>query len=210
MSSSKKISPMPNRLLIPILFFIALFIIRYYDFFYLYLPVRVYSMGGSYEPTLTSFLVYNYLLKIFLIGLKFLTVASVLAAGIFLEGKVNKTEMVGFRDLLVLAILAEFVLLGSDLTKIIHFTFINPSYDLEQYESFFPLSLFNALSVDGASEFAYVLQTLNLFEAAYIAVLIWGLRRLQYPQGLKAVEVTLFSYGSLLVIWMLIMTYFML
>ena len=199
---------MPNWKIVIPGFFILLFLVRYYDFFYLYQPVRSIGMGGGYEPTLSSFSLYNYALKVLFYVSKFLAIAVILTGGIFLEGNKNKTEMVSIKDLLLLAALAEFVFLAANITKIVYLTFILPNYTIDDYENFFPFSLFNLLGTDRSSNFAYLFQALNLFELGYVIILIYGLRKLQYPNDMKAVSVTLFSYGSMLLIWILLVTYF--
>lgn len=199
---------MPNwKIVIPV-YFTLLFLIRYYDFFYLYQPVRPVGMGGGYEPTFISFTLYNYALKVLFYVFKFLAIAVILTGGIFLEGNKNKTEMVSIKDLLLLAALTEFVFLTAEVTKIVYLTFILPNYTIDDYENFFPLSLFSLLGIDRSSNFAYLFQSLNLFELIYIISLIYGLKKLQYPDDMKAVPVTLFSYGSMLLIWILLVTYF--
>ncbi len=193
------------KILIPSFLFM-LFLLRYYDFFYLYLPVRVFALSGA-EPSLGNFLAYNYLLRVLFYLFKFPLIAAILSAGIFLEGNKNKEEIASFTELILLAVIAESVYFLSDIYKIVDFTFINPNYSLEDYTHFYPLSLFSLLETSASSSFKYLFQTLNIFELGYIACLIVGLRSLQYPIGSKAVSVTLFSYGGLLLTWALIMTF---
>lgn len=195
------------KVLVPA-FFIALFLCRYYEFFYLYLPVRSLTKEGMTEPTLFSFTMYNFSLKVIFYAFKFLTISVILTGGVFLEGKKNKEEMVSLKDLFLLVLLAEFVFFGQDVAKIINFTFIDTQYTMEDYQNFFPLSLYSALNMDSSSNVAYLLQTLNLFEVGYIGCLIAGLRSLQYPDVTKAASVTLASYGGMLFLWVLVVTYY--
>lgn len=172
----------------------------------MYRPVQPFDTG--IEPTLATFALYNYLFKFSFYGFKFLTISVILSTGIFLEGSKNKTEQASLKDLFLLAVLSEFIFFGQDLLKIANFSFINIDYTYEDYKTFFPFSLYDLLGTDSESNFAYAFQTLNQFEAAYISCLILGLRKLQYPDNMKAVPVTLSSYGGALLIWSLIMTFY--
>lgn len=197
---------MPNGKIIIPAFFVILFLLRYYEFFFIYRPVQPFDTG--IEPTLATFTLYNYLLKVIFYCFKFLTTSVILSAGIFLEGSKNKTEQASLKDLFHLTVLCEFVFFGQDLLKIANFSFINSVYTFEDYKAFFPLSLYDLLGTDPESNLAYAFQTLNLFEVVYISCLILGLRKLQYPDNMKAVPVTLSSYGGALFIWSLIMTFY--
>jgi hypothetical protein len=199
---------MPNWKIIIPAYFVLLFLTRYYDFFFLFQPLKSVVVKDEFIPTLGSFTIYNYFLKVLLYSFKFFIISTVIYAGIFLEGKTNKTNMVSLKDVFLLVVLAEFIFFASDLTKIVHFTFINPEYTKEDFQNFYPFSLFSLLEIDSTSNFAYIFQTLNLFEVGYICSLIYGLKHLQYPDTTKAATVTISSYGSLLLVWLLVVTYF--
>lgn len=187
-------------------FFIILYLVSYYNYFFIYHPVQ--PPPYNHKPTLGLFTLYNYTFKVLFYSGKFILIALILSAGIFLEGSKNKTEQASLKDLFLLAVLSEFVFFGQDLLKIANFTFINIDYTYEDYKTFFPFSLYDLLGTDSESNFAYAFQTLNMFEVAYISCLILGLRKLQYPDNMKAVSVTLSSYGGALFIWGLIMTFY--
>jgi len=199
---------MPNWKIIVISFLAILFLCKYYEFFYLYLPVRSLTKEGMSEQDIVSFTLFNFLFKVIFYFFKFATVSIILLAGIFLEGKKNKNEMASLKDIFILVMVAEFIFFGEDIIKIINFSFINPGYTMEDYQNFHPLSLFNLLEAESGSNYAYALQTVSLFELGYIICLIIGLKKLQYPNDLKAVSVTLSSYGGGLLIWVLIVTFF--
>ncbi|GCC51375.1 hypothetical protein SanaruYs_16000 [Chryseotalea sanaruensis] len=199
---------MPNWKITLPLFLLLLFITRYYDFFYLYLPVRSFTLGGDYEPTMYSFVIYNYLLKLLFYIFKFLIIAIILSGGIFLEGNTNKTQIASLKELISLAILGEFVFFIEYLTKFIYLTFIYTEYRLIDYENFYLFSLYKLFDIESTSNLAFLFQTLNIFECGYIIVLIYGMYILQFTNIKKSALVVLYSYGSMLVIWILVMTYF--
>jgi hypothetical protein len=189
-------------------FFILLFLIKYYDFFYIYLPVRSFTMGSDFDPTLASFSLYNYFFKVLFYLGKFLIVAGILSAGIFLEGKENKEKMASLGQLFLLAMTSEYILLAADLVKIIDYSFFFMHYTEQEYLHYYPLSLFSFLVADPDTPFATLLQVINVFEIGYTIFLAIGLSRFQYPEKTKAILVTLYSYGSMLAVWILIITYF--
>lgn len=188
-------------------FLVVVFLLRYYDFFYLYLPVRSFNIGGKYEPSIASFALFNYTLKLLYYLIKFIVIALALYAGIFLEGNKNKDRMASFADLFILVIASEFVFLSADVIKIFDFTFFNLDYDDQTYLNYYPLSLFSLLDIDADSFQANLFQTISIFEVIYIIVLGIGLKRLQYHDNLKGFTVAAYSYGSILAIWLIITTY---
>lgn len=188
-------------------FLIIVFLVRYYDFFYLYLPVRTFNIGGKYESSISSFALYNYSLKLLYYFIKFLIISSALYAGIFLEGNKNKDRIVSFADLYLLAVAAEFVFLSADVVKIFDFTFFNVDYDDQAYLNYYPLSLFSLFDTDADSVQANLFRSISIFEVIYILTLGSGLKRLQYQENLKGFTVAAYSYGSILAIWLIVTTY---
>lgn len=187
-------------------FFLVLFFVRYYDFFYLYLPVRIFVPGGVYEPTLLSFTLYNYLLKALFYLFKFLVVAAALSAGIFLEGNKNKEKITSIGSLFVLAAAGEFSFVLADLVKIIDLSFFSVGYTDQDHLHYYPLSLFSLSGADPDSPFSNLLQSISVFELMYIFILGYGLKELQYPDGNKAYKIAAISYGCLLLFWIVVTT----
>lgn len=187
-------------------FLITLFLIKYYDFFYLYLPIRTFIAGGDSQQTISSFTIYNYLLKASFYLLKFLLIATILSGGIFLEGNKNKLKVASIGDLYTLAMSAEFIFLLADMVKIIDFTFISTDYQDLDYLNYHPFSLFRLINVNPDSLFSYPLQSLNVFEFAYVGALGHGLKKLQFPNNNTGYRVVFFSYGSALVVWTVIIS----
>jgi hypothetical protein len=188
-------------------FFLIVFLIRYYDFFYIYLPVRTFVVGGEFEPTILSFTLYNYSLKVLYYLFKFFIIGAVISAGVFLEGKNNKENVASIGSLFTLAVSAEFAFLLADIIKILDFSLFTVDYDDQDYTNYYPLSFFSLFDIDTDSPFSKFLQTINVFEVIYVLLLGYGLKELQYPDSTKGYKVAAISYGSLVVFWTVLTTY---
>lgn len=195
---------MTNVLLKYVGFFCCLFLIRYYNFFHIVLPVREFVPSGS-EPTISTFLIYNFGLSVFYYLIKFVIVGAILTTGLFL----NKThhDKANFGQLFTLGVSAEFIFLLSDLVKSIYFTFIATQYTELQFANLYPLSIFNLIDSD-LGVLTYAFQILNGFEFLYFLYLARGISILIQSSFKEALGIVLYSYGSLLILWVLIMTYF--
>ena len=138
----------------------------------------------------------GYLIMPFFLFAKIIVIASIINLGLFFFEKKIK-----FKNLLTIAIKAEFVFVFLTLCKIIWFAF-QYGYTLEDVQSFYPLS---ALSLVGYKElqpwFVYPFQTLNLFELAYWIILAWLLGKEIQSTTDKALKIVASSYGSALLIW---------
>jgi hypothetical protein len=184
-------------------FFLAVFATRYYSFFFIVLPAREFVSNNS-QPTFSSFLLLNFCLSIFYYLIKFLSVISILYAGLFFYK--TSYEKVSFVQLFNLTVNCEFVFLLSDAVKIFYFEFYLTDITEPQFVNFYPLSIFNMFNGDWGL-LSYLLQVLNGFEFLYIILLSRGISALtqsSFGNGLKVVS---FSYGALLILWVLIITY---
>jgi len=184
---------MPHlRFLIPA-FFLLIFLIRYYDFFFLYQPVTI-SFVEIQPPTLESFIVFNYFLKVLFYSFKFLFVSILVFAGIFFVDD-NRDH---FKEVFSIVLVSEFVFIVGDIYKIVYFTFFATDYTEVGYMDFFPLSLYSIFPTDSNS-LNYLVRSLNFFEVAYILSLIWGLHYTKCTN--RPATVVLSSYGIFLLVW---------
>jgi hypothetical protein len=146
--------------------------------------------------------------------LKTILVASVLYIGTFFYSKVKVT----FKQLWDVVLKAEFLFLLVGVCKIIWFYFFQTTYTLEDLQYFYPLSALNIIGYKGLEPwFIYPLQTLNVFEVVYWFILAYYISRLASPTknvsdykpdldfGLKIV---LASYGSALLLWVVVVMFF--
>jgi len=127
-------------------------------------------------------------------------VALCLSIGIFFYDIERK---VAFKKYFRIALMGEFVLVLVGLFKLGYFYFLKTNYTLQDLQQYYPLSYINFLDRTKLQPWLiYPLQTLNLFEAAYIFVLVLGLRKLLQNTFTKSLEMVAVSYGTGLLIFM--------
>lgn len=141
----------------------------------------------------------------FYILLKTANISSVLYIGSFFFSK----EEITFKNIWNCVLNAEFVFLLVPLLKIVWFYFFQSHYTLEDIQFLYPLSALNIVGYEGLESWLlYPLQTLNLFEFAYIIYLsyqIGYLTKTKADNGLKIVAV---SYLPALLLWVCVVMFF--
>ena len=113
-----------------------------------------------------------------------------------------------FKEILRIVIIAEFIWLIPSFITLIWFGFIDTDYGLVDVQYFKPLSLLNffeASEID--SWLIFPLQSLNLFEIAYMFVLAIGIKRILKKGYMEALNFTVPVYGSALVTWIVFITF---
>ncbi|HBE43413.1 MAG TPA: hypothetical protein DDW27_19875 [Bacteroidales bacterium] len=97
---------------------------------------------------------------------------------------------------------AEIIIVLASLIKFLWFAFFAGNYTLDDMNFFYPLSLINLF---GQSEVAkywiYPLQSVNLFQIAYILMLGVGLAKISSVKKEKADIIVLLTYGSAFILW---------
>ncbi len=127
-------------------------------------------------------------------------VALCLSIGVFFYDIERK---IAFKKYFRIALMGEFVLLLVGLFKFGYFYFIKTNYTLQDLQQYYPLSYINFLDHTNLQPWlVYPLQTLNLFELAYILVLVFGLHKLLKNTFTKSLEMVAVSYGTGLLIFM--------
>ncbi len=159
------------RILLPA-FFVCVFLLSYYDFYYIYLPVRTNLIMDD-QPTLGGFILYNFSLKLIGYSFKFLLVSVLILTIIFFADK-ESTCM--YRNLILVVVASEVVFLLLDTIRILYFTFWLPEYSEADYINFHPLSTLALLKVNTESNFYSLLKSFNLFELGYVLCVSFGLR----------------------------------
>lgn len=145
----------------------------------------------------------NYIIVPFILIIKFYLITLWLINATILFGYKNT-----FKEIFRIVIIAEFIWLIPSFITLIWFGFIDTDYSLLEVQYFKPLSLLNffeASEIEGWLIFP--LQSLNLFEIAYMFVLAIGIKRVLNKGYMEALNFTVPVYGSALVIWIVFITF---
>ncbi len=139
--------------------------------------------------------------------IKTIVIAAILDIGIFFAFK-NK-PIIGFIQLWVFVINAEFVFLLTGILKICWFFFFQTNYKLEDIINFYPLSALNIVGYKDLNNwFIYPLQTINLFELAYCLILSYSISKAIKVTMDKGFIIVVSSYGLSLLIWVVAVMFF--
>ncbi len=112
------------------------------------------------------------------------------------------------KEIFRVVIIAEFVWLIPALFTLIWFGFIDTEYDFLDIQYFKPLSLLNFFEPTEVEKWlVFPLQSLNLFEIAYIFVLAFGIGRILKKDFIEALNFTVPVYGTALVTWLVFITF---
>lgn len=131
----------------------------------------------------------------------------VIIAFVIYTGLVFFTDDATYDKCFKIVQLAEVIFVIVGVTKMAWFI-IYPPHSIEEVQNFFPLSITNLLDMKNvASYMVYPLQQLNLFEALYILILSLGISSLFKIKLGKALKITVLSYGSSLVLWIMIIMF---
>ena len=105
----------------------------------------------------------TYLIAPIITFFKILIPASLVYLGLYLSNLKYP-----FSDVFKACVIAEFVFLLPVLSKILWFEFVEPSFTLEEFNSFYPLSLFSLFDSSLLEKwFHYPFKALNVFEIGY-------------------------------------------
>lgn len=138
------------------------------------------------------------------IFLKTILIASALYVGVFFFCK----QEITFKTLWDTIIKAEFIFLLVPACKMLWFYFFQTNYTLNDFQSFFPLSALNIIGTEGVDAwFMYPLQTLNLFEIAYIIYLGYQLGKVAQTNTDDGLKIVTYSYVPTMVIWVAVVMF---
>jgi len=143
----------------------------------------------------------TYIILPLIILLRSSLVALCLSIGCFLFNIEEDTE-IKFKQFLRISLIGEVVFLSANLIKLFWFAYVEVDYTYEKIQTFYPLSIMNVMNVENIDNWLlYPLQTLNLFEFIYWFVLAYGVKELLKDSLWKSFKLTIASYGTGLVIW---------
>lgn len=147
----------------------------------------------------------GYLIVPILILIRTSLVSFCLSVGLFIYDTENKVK---FKKLLKIALLGELVLTLVSYFKFFYFYFIKTNFTLNDIQKFFPLSYVNLIDISKIEPWLiYPLQTINLFEISYFFVLVYFLHKLLQNKYWKSFEIVAVSYGTGLMIWLLLIMF---
>lgn len=146
----------------------------------------------------------TYLYIPLLILIKTSIIAIILYIGLFLSNKELK-----YNSLWEIAIKAEFIFLLVPIFKIIWFLFFQTTYDLNDVQTFYPLSAINITGYkDLESWFVYPFQVFNLFELFYIIYLGFQIGKLTNTNTDYGLKIVGLSYVPSLLLWITTVMFF--
>jgi hypothetical protein len=140
------------------------FIILTDDVFYSHFSEQYsYTRIGQMLEFRGKWLWITYLITPVITFFKILIPASLVYLGFYLSNLKYP-----FSDVFRACVIAEFVFLLPVLSKILWFEFVEPSFTLEEFNSFYPLSLFSLFDSSLLEKwFHYPFKALNVFEIGY-------------------------------------------
>lgn len=142
------------------------------------------------------------LIPIFLL-IKVSLISAILHIGLFLFNK-----KINYKSIFNTVTKAEFIFVIMGITKLIWFTF-KSEYTFEDLQYFYPLSALSIVGYEGISPwFLYPFQTLNLFELVYWITLAYLIGKEIKISTDNALKIVASSYGSALLIWMVVVMFF--
>jgi len=137
--------------------------------------------------------------------IKFYIITSTLYIGIFFLSKIDTK----FNELLEIVVKTEFIFLLSPIVKIVWFYFFQTNYNLQDLQYFFPFSAINITGYNGLEPWLiYPLQTLNLFEVAYIIYLSYQIGHLTKTNADNGFKIVGYSYLPALLLWVTVVMFF--
>ncbi len=141
----------------------------------------------------------SYLVTPLILIIKFSVLSLVVYIGFFISG-FHKEVTLGMIFTIVVA--SEIVIVLASLTKFLWFAFFAGNYTLDEMNFFYPLSLINLFrQPEVAKYWIYPLQSVNLFQVAYILLLAIGLAKVSSVKREKADIIVLVTYGSAFILW---------
>lgn len=114
-----------------------------------------------------------------------------------------------FKDVLNILLKVEFVFLLIPIIKLIWFYFFQTNYTLEDIQYFYPLSALNIIGYKGLEPWLiYPLQTLNVFELAYIIILSYQIGTITKTNADTGLKIMVSSYIPTLLLLVTIVMFF--
>lgn len=141
----------------------------------------------------------TYLFYPLILIVKFSVLSLVIYTGFFLS---NQQDEVTLGMIFTTVVASEVIIVIASLTKFLWFAFFAGNYTLNDMNFFYPLSLINLFRQNEvAAYWVYPLQSVNLFQMAYILMLAIGIGKVSSVKREKADIIILLTYVSALILW---------
>ncbi len=174
------------------------------EFYYrnLSTEISLYSIEGILE-TKERFWWVAYFVQILVILFKMLFAALCIFIGVVLSD-----IEIAFKDLFKSVVITESIFIVSQFVYLVNLYVNRAELTFETTTNYFPLSMLSYLGVENVDPWLhYPLQTLNLFEIAYILCISWLLSKQWKPDFIESINIVLPSYGIGLLIWMVLVVF---
>jgi hypothetical protein len=113
-----------------------------------------------------------------------------------------------FKDLFRSVIIAEFVFIIGQATYLVNLYINRAELTFDIMANYFPVSMLSFYGVENVITWLhYPLQTLNLFEVAYMLCISWLLSKQWKPDFIESLNIVIPSYGIGLLIWMVLVVF---
>jgi len=139
-----------------------------------------------------------------LLLLKFLFTSICISVGAMLS-----ITDIKFKEIFKTAMLAEGVFILAQIIFMISLYLNLEELTLQNISGYYPLSALSFIGIENvnAKWAIYPLQTINLFEALYIAVISWLLSKQWKPDFFESLNIVIPSYGLGLLLWMVLVAF---
>jgi hypothetical protein len=136
-------------------------------------------------------------------GLKILLITVIILAGLLIFD-----YRVTFIKIVQVVLVSEFIFLIPFAIRIIWFNWVDTTYDLNDIQKFYPLSILNIIDSKNIDSWLfYPFQILNVFELMHWLVLAFGLMKVSEYKYSDMFKVVLASYIPALFLWVVIVMF---
>jgi len=147
----------------------------------------------------------SYVVTPLMLVIRFTLISIVLYTGVFF---LNLHYKISFSMIFRIVIASEIVFVLAGFIKFLWFCFFAGNYDLNDISFFYPLSLVNLFRISEVDKlWVFPLQSANLFQAAYILLLSYGLTKAGSIEKSASEKVVIFSYMPALLFWIVLVMF---
>ena len=147
----------------------------------------------------------NYIVTPLLLLVKFTLISIVLYIGVFF---LNLHFKISFGVIFRIVIACEIIFVFAGVVKFLWFYLFAGNYKLDDMSFFYPLSLINLFNISEVDRlWVYPLQSANIFQAAYVLLLSYGLNKAGKIEKSVSEKVVIYSYLPALFFWVVLIMF---